>query len=157
MLPTQRELWRLRSTLPRPAALNLAFGLLLDGPFDPSAMEWALQELVNRHEPLRSAHSGPGNGPATEVLSPVDMRLEYVELSSATGSSRVMDLLGRFAKAVDREVEAPPLLRAQCLLLEPDQHLLLLTFNHLAVDGWALELFCREAELLYGARIPLCQ
>jgi hypothetical protein len=152
MLLTQRALCELRFTLPDPSVLNLAFGLLLDGPFDRAAMEWTLQELVRRHEPLRTAYSGTAGSPVAEVAPDAAMALEYEDLSAASGQNHVA-LLDCFRDALRCRVDAPPLLRARCLLLEPDRHVLLLTFNHLAVDGWALELFGREAEQLYAARL----
>jgi len=153
MLLTQRALWKLRSTIPDPTVLNLAFGLLLEGPFDRTSMEWALQELVRRHEPLRTVYSGSVDCPVAEVAPDVDMALEYEEVSGTSGHSRFAGLLNRFREMLHCPIDAPPLLRARCLHLEPDQHVLLLVFNHLAVDGWALELFGREAEQLYAARL----
>jgi hypothetical protein len=153
MLPTQRALWQLQSTLPDRAALNLAFGLLLEGPFDCRAMAFVFQELVKRHEPLRTAYFGQIDRPVEAVVSDVPVTLEYEDLSASAGHRRVRRLLDCFRETSRCHIDAPPLLRARCLLLEPDEHLLLLVFHHLAVDAWGLELFCREAEQLYAARL----
>ncbi|MFC5743635.1 condensation domain-containing protein [Dyella tabacisoli] len=153
MLPTQRALWRLDRTLSDPSVLNLAFGLLLDGPFNVQAMEWTLQELVRRHEPLRTNYSGPAGFPVAEVVSDVRLELEYADLSHLAQETRTAELARSFREAATRRIDTPPLLRAGCVLLEPDLHLLLLTFNHLGVDGWALELLGHEAEQLYSARL----
>ena len=153
MHPTQRALWQMRSDVEDPAPLNLAFGLLLDGPFEARSLEWALQAMILRHESLRTKFYGPANDPVAEVISNVSLSLEYIEASFKTFDDRVAGLLGYFHEASRVRLDTPPLLRAQCLRLEPDQHLLLLTFNHLAVDGWALELFGRETEQLYSAHL----
>jgi len=153
MLSAQRALWNLRSTLPDPTVLNLAFGFLLDGPFDRRSMERALRDLVDRHEPLRTAYAGPGQGPTAEVLPHSPFALEYEDLSGVRSGPYAAGLLEHFKQALHYRIESPPLVRARCLLLEPDRHLLLMVFDHLAVDGWALELVGREIEQLYSARL----
>ena len=88
MLPTQRALWELQSAPSDPAALNLAFGLLLDGPFDCAAMEWTLQELVRRHEPLRTVYSGPVDRPVMEVVPDTTLTLPCEDVPVTSGRSR---------------------------------------------------------------------
>src|SRR5215510_13393596 len=100
MLPTQRALWKLRCTLRDPTVLNLAFGLLLDGPFDRMAMEWVLRELVRRHQPLRTAYSGPADCPAVEVASDPDIQLEYEDASATADGRHIGELHDHFHKAM---------------------------------------------------------
>ena len=153
LLATQRALWRLDQTLDDPSVLNLAFGLLLEGPFDVAAMEWTVSELLKRHEPLRLNCSGPVDAPAAFVQPEAPPVFEFKDLSGLAPEKRTAQLAAACKAAARQRIDGAPLLRVECLLLEPDQHVLLMVFHHLSVDGWALDLFCQEAEQLYAARL----
>src|SRR6266576_1338738 len=99
MLATQRALWKLRFRLPDPSPLHLAFGLLLDGPLDRVAMEWTFQELVRRHEPLRTLYSGSEKCPKCEILPDATVDFQYEDVSELLGRDRACKLLESFANA----------------------------------------------------------
>ncbi|HEU4655545.1 MAG TPA: condensation domain-containing protein [Steroidobacteraceae bacterium] len=146
MLPTQRALLKTRNALVEPHALSLLFGFLLEGPLDQSALRLTFQDLVRRHEPLRACYLDSATFSDTQLQN----EGEFGFRSAPISHTQVWSILREWARLA---FNAPPLLRAMCVNLAPDEHLLLLAFDHLAIDGWGLELLAAEAEQLYAAHL----
>ncbi|MBX6388466.1 MAG: amino acid adenylation domain-containing protein, partial [Frankia sp.] len=132
----------------------------LVGPMDAAALRRALDALVARHEPLRSAFHQRVDG---ELLTVVAERAEvpWREIDLAAGADTAApadgpDPLARAAEAVAAEDRAarfdlatPPLLRATLLRLAAERHQLVLTLHHLVADGWSVPLIIRDLLALY--------
>jgi hypothetical protein len=157
ILRTQRALWKQQSRTRDLSALQLRYALLLDGPFDADCLERALQDLVARHEPLRTSFHGQPHHLHAEVMDEAAFTLERSGCDRSETSLSGGDLRSAVARFFEQRIDAGAALRSGCIQLEPDKHLLLLNFDHTAVDGWSLEILCREAELLYAAHLARCR
>jgi hypothetical protein len=153
ILGTQRALWRAQTRLLDRSPLNLAFGLLLDGPLALDALERALRGIVARHEPLRTEFGAAAGELSAGILPEARIDLTRVDLTSLAPELQDEYVRRECSRVAADCIDSAPLMRARCLLLEPDRHALLLNFNHIAVDGWSLEIFGREVETLYSAAL----
>ncbi|ASW55467.1 non-ribosomal peptide synthetase [Plantactinospora sp. KBS50] len=135
----QRRLWALHRVNGPDASYNLPLLLDLDGPLDLAALRAALDDLVARHEPLRTVLVERDGEPHPV---PGDAR---VHLEVAAGDPRQA-----IRKPFDLASEPP--LRARLYRVGPGRHALLLVVHHIAGDEWSLTPLLDDLATAYAAR-----
>jgi amino acid adenylation domain-containing protein/non-ribosomal peptide synthase protein (TIGR01720 family) len=143
----QQRLWFLEQQQGPNPTYNLPIAVQLTGDLNRAALARCLDEIVARHEALRTVFEKE-EGRARQVVLPMlnlDLRSEDVatqaELSSriASESRRAFDL------------ETGPLIRAVLYALAPQSHILLITVHHIVSDGWSMGVMIREVSSIYAA------
>jgi amino acid adenylation domain-containing protein/natural product biosynthesis luciferase-like monooxygenase protein len=151
----QQRLWFLDRLEPGGSTFNIPIALRIEGALDVRALEHAFQEVVRRHEALRTVFIDLPEGPAQVVLSGVEPRLTVEDL-------RVLPVDVREQEARRLEVDEArrpfdlstgPLLRATLLRVHDAEYLLLLTMHHITSDGWSMGVLVREVVSLYAAHV----
>ncbi len=151
----QERLWLVAQLTPGSTAYNLSGVLRLSGPFDArdlAALVWSLNQIVRRHEVLRSAYPVTRGGVPVQVAAPfVSFDLPLVDVSAgvaaAAAAARVAAALGSRPFDLGRG----PLLRMALVRLGPQEHRLILVLHHIVADGWAVGVFLRELAALHRA------
>ncbi|MFI0825157.1 condensation domain-containing protein [Streptomyces roseolus] len=147
----QQRLWFMQQIDPGTTLYNVPTVLHLRGPLDPAALGAALDALVARHEVLRTTYAAPGGRPYQVVAPPAPVPLPYTDVSGhpepAAEAGRLADEEARWVF----DLAAAPPLRARLVRVADREHRLVLTFHHIAVDGWSLDVLHRELGALYGA------
>jgi amino acid adenylation domain-containing protein len=148
----QQRLWFLDQMAPGNPAYNLPRAYRLRGPLDEAALQYALDELVRRHESLRTVFAFRGGEPVQVITpaAPVAIAREDAsgEADPGAAAARLVaaESLHRF------DLAAGPLFRAGLARLADGEHLLLLNMHHVVGDGWSTSVLLRELGALYGAR-----
>ncbi|HTU50732.1 MAG TPA: amino acid adenylation domain-containing protein [Acidobacteriaceae bacterium] len=132
-------------------AYNESFRLTLDGVLDQNALQQAWQALIARHDALRMSLV-----PARDkmrVHPHFEIPIQEVDLSghSAAEQRSLLDALIAAEGREPFELVQGPLLRAQCVKLAADKHLLVITGHHLICDGWTVNVIVDELGELYSA------
>jgi len=149
----QQRLWFLDELQGQSAAYNVHLGLWLRGPLDLPSLRASLQEMVNRHDSLRTSFSLEGD----ELRQVVARNLT---LSAPVDDLNLTDSSESYAEAyrlAQLEVEAPfnlhkaPLFRARVFRVTPNDHVLLCTMHHIITDSWSIQILARELSAVYGA------
>ncbi len=150
---SQQRLWFLEQMEPELTAYNMPYAWMLRGPLDPEALRRALEEVVRRHEPLRTSFTMIDQQPVQLISSIERFELPLQDLSSLPPQQRQAEIVERCRLEAERPFDLSDdlLLRAALLRLSGDEHVLLLTMHHIASDGWSLTVLWREVELLYDA------
>ncbi|UNO38593.1 condensation domain-containing protein [Streptomyces sp. MST-110588] len=143
----QRRMWLMDRLGRSGAAYHVPFATRVRGPFSPDALGRALSGLVRRHEVLRTRYGQRDGEPYQEVMPAAPVPVDVV-----TDPGDPEHLL-RQAAAVPFDLAAGPVLRALVLRHGPEDHTVLLTFHHVAVDGWSLGVVTRELSALYRAEL----
>src|SRR5436305_917173 len=115
----QRRLWFLDQLEPGSAVYNIAGAIDLAGPLDGAALAHALDEIVRRHEALRTSFAVANAEPVQVVAPPFPLAPPVVDLAALPPAARE-DAAARLAAAEARgpfDLSRPPLARA--LLLRP--------------------------------------
>src|SRR6185369_2561186 len=149
----QQRLWFLEQLEPGQATYHVPLVVRLDGPLMASALAAAWQQVVGRHEALRT-HVGVQAGVAGQVIEAASRgRLAQVDLrplgAAAAGVAR--GVLETAAQA-RFELERGPLVRAALVRVAETRHVLGLTLHHLVGDGWSWGVLLRELGALYAAQ-----
>ncbi len=148
----QQGIWFVHQLDPRRSAYNVPFTWRLLGPLNAEHLRWSLEQIVHRHEPLRTVFKLEGGLPASRVLPLNHFQLPLLD-SRALESPAPGDVESRIAEEVERpfDLERDVLLRALLLRSSPQDHALVLTVHHAAFDGWSLGVLWRELQALYAA------
>jgi hypothetical protein len=146
----QQRLWFLDQLVPNSPLYNVPLGARILGPLDVPALEKALQNIVARHEPLRTRFECQGETPTQVVSSQVDFKLRVIEAANASeAEAAVREELKRPFNLIGAE----PLLRATLVRVEAGEHLLALSLHHIVADEWSLKILFRELEEFYKAQV----
>ncbi|ALN78402.1 non-ribosomal peptide synthetase [Lysobacter antibioticus] len=143
----QQRLWFLHQLQGPSATYNIPLALHLQGELDADALERALNDLIARHESLRSIVPLTDT-PQQCVLDRAELRLATTELDE---SDLPAALNAAVAHAFDLSRELP--LRAQLFRLAPQRHALLLLLHHIAGDGASLAPLARDLACAYASRL----
>ena len=149
----QQRLWFLDLFDSESRAYNISFALEVKGALNCEALEASLHEIVRRHEVLRCRLVNVEGSPRAFPGTGADWRLERAEFRGTKGLN-VDEWIGRMAKEESTrrfDLAAGLLFRAMLLQIADHDHVLLLTFHHVAVDGWAIGLFVQELCCVYVA------
>ena len=149
----QQQLWFLEQLEPGNPVYNRPAFFRLTGRLDVAALEQSLNEIVQRHEILRTTFSSLDGRPFQRISPCQSLHLPVVDLS---GLSRTA-LEAEARRLAAEEAQQPfdlahgPLLRATLLWLGDEEHLLLLTLHHIVFDGWSQGVLLQELTALYAA------
>jgi hypothetical protein len=149
----QQRLWLIERMGFGGNAYNTPANVRLQGPLDPLVLRASLQELINRHEALRTRFEETEGSPAQQVLSPPRYELPEVDLSHQAPEEREREL-GRLTleeNARPFDLSRGLLLRSRLFRMDATDHVLVSTFHHIASDGWSLDLYLKELVALYPA------
>jgi amino acid adenylation domain-containing protein len=150
----QERLWFLEQLQPGTAIYNIPLALELAGEIDAGALTRSINELIARHDALRTVFGVREGLPVQTVLPRVTIALEVTTCTGATGGER----LAHAQRLADAEAQRPfdlargPLLRA-ALYRMGARSLLLLVIHHIAADAWSLGIVTRELAALYQAAV----
>ncbi|HET8781192.1 MAG TPA: amino acid adenylation domain-containing protein [Pyrinomonadaceae bacterium] len=149
----QQRLWFLDQVVPGNPAYNIQAAVRLSGSLNVAAFRATLNQIVQRHEILRTTFVMIDGLPAQVVGAIAEVPLEVRDLSTLP--------LFRQGQAVQRlaseEARKPfdltqgPLLRATLLPLTETEHVLLLSMHHIVADGWSIGVLVQEVAALYPA------
>ncbi|HLL70296.1 MAG TPA: amino acid adenylation domain-containing protein [Pyrinomonadaceae bacterium] len=150
----QQRLWFLDQYEPESAAYNIPAAVRLSGALDFAALERTFDEVVRRHESLRTSFAVAADGEARQEIAPsLKMKLPLVDLRRMPEREREAAVQRMAAEEARRpfDLSNVPLLRASLLQLEEREHVLLLTMHHIVSDGWSMAVLIREVATLYEA------
>ncbi|ASW55466.1 hypothetical protein CIK06_16735 [Plantactinospora sp. KBS50] len=145
--PAQHRLW-LHHQLNGPGpTYNVAFALRLTGPLDVAALRAALDDLLDRHESLRTVFPTVEDRPVQRVLATARPRWQFAECAEA-------DLAGRLTEAAGYgfDLAGELLVRPHLFTLGPDRHVLLLLLHHIVTDEWSEGRLVADLGTAYAAR-----
>ena len=150
----QQRLWFLDQLEPGSSAYLIPSLRILTGKLDLHALRGSVEDLIARHEILRTTFQAHHGSPV-QVIHPVGgLDLPLIDLQGLSPQHQELQQhhLAKQEAQQPCSLEQGPLLRLRLVRREPQQHLLLLTLHHIIFDGWSDEIFFRELSTLYQAR-----
>jgi len=146
----QQRLFLLQQRDPHSPAYNIMMGLRLKGPLDVPTLGRALQQVLMRHEALRTYFGGRPVQPVQLVSDSARIDLAVVEALIETGQDDCIRSLARAELNKPFRLSEAPLLRAVLLRITGSDHVLLLVAHHIVCDGQSIGLIATEALRLYA-------
>ncbi len=150
---SQQRLWFIDQLAPGNPIYNIPSAFRLEGELDIAALEQAINEVIVRHEVLRTSFMNL-NGEPIQIIAPrLKLSLPVInltELDPQQAEEQVMALARQEAQR-PFDLRRPPLLRATLIKLNRYEHVALLTLHHIIADGWSIGILIRELAILYQA------
>lgn len=148
---SQKEIW---ASVQMGDAANCAYNesqsLRLRGELDVKVFQSAVEELVQRHEALRTTFSTNGN--ILCIVASRQIEIPIIDLSSL----ELQEQQEKLASILRQEVEQPfdlehgPLFQAKIVKLHLQEHLAILTAHHIICDGWSWAVLMPDLGKLYS-------
>ncbi|MEG4044871.1 amino acid adenylation domain-containing protein [Microcoleus sp. Pol17_C1] len=149
----QQRLWFLDQLQPGNPAYNIPAAVRLQGALNVAVLEQTFQEIIKRHEALRTTFKSVEGRPAQVIISSFNFTLPIVNLRDLSQAEREAEAMRLAAEEARQPFDLTkwPLLRVTLLHLDETEYLLLLTVHHIVADGWSMGVLVREVAALYEA------
>ncbi|MES2938183.1 MAG: amino acid adenylation domain-containing protein [Pseudomonadota bacterium] len=152
----QEGLWFLGQYDSGSGAYNLSLAFRIVGDFQPQACEWALNQLVARHQALRTRIVLRDGQPWQSVAPEATIALHRESFAAQDDAGQQLERARQSVRAQARRPfdlarELP--VRAAVFSSGARQHVLVLVVHHIVSDGWSLGVLVRELSELYSARV----
>jgi amino acid adenylation domain-containing protein/FkbH-like protein len=151
----QQRLWFLDQLEPQNPIYNVSFINRLHGPLQAEALHASLNEIVRRHETLRTRFDRAGTNPVQEICPWRELPMEVIDLTSVPREQREQEARRLATEEVQRpfDLKQGYLLRASLFKLAEDDHALVVNTHHIVSDRWSLGVLGQELAALYEAHI----
>jgi acyl carrier protein len=158
----QQRLWLLDQFQPGSAFYNMPLVMQIDGPLDTAALEHSLNEILRRHEILRTTFASINGEPAQVIAPELRLLLAHTSVEELPAAEREAAALRLVIAEAQRpfDLQHGPLVRGLLVRLSEQSHMLALTLHHIVFDGWSMSIMLREIVAIYhavvaGAPLPL--
>ncbi len=158
----QQRLWFLWQLDPASTAYHIQHAMRLTGSLDKQAFHMSFQNLVERHESLRTVFQIPATGLVEQVIQPAS-RLAVIDIDLLD-----RDILQREERAAEEarrialfpfDLTQGPLLRVALIRIAEQEHIIVIVMHHIISDGVSMQILLNEFAAYYQAHIrakPAC-
>ncbi|MEG4966340.1 amino acid adenylation domain-containing protein [Microcoleus sp. B6-A1] len=149
----QQRLWFLDQLVPNNPFYNVPAALRLTGSLNFSALQQTFNEIVRRHEALRTTLAVVSGQPVQRIAAAFHLPINVVDLRSLPKESRQTEANRLTAQEAQRSFNLSNdlLLRVTLLQLDDAEYLLMLNMHHIVSDGWSIGVLIQELGALYTA------
>ncbi|SDY30432.1 amino acid adenylation domain-containing protein/natural product biosynthesis luciferase-like monooxygenase domain-containing protein, partial [Myxococcus xanthus] len=148
----QQRLWYLQQLDPSSTAYNNGSSFRLTGPLNVEALQAALNEVVQRHEVLRTTYQLTEEGAVQLIHAEGSLPMPVEDVPGETPEAREAEMLRRCAAlgALPFDLDKGPVARAVLLRMGLEEHVLSLMQHHVISDAWCTLVLGRELSVLYA-------
>ncbi|HEY9812314.1 MAG TPA: condensation domain-containing protein, partial [Candidatus Sericytochromatia bacterium] len=149
----QQRLWFIDQLVPRNYFYNVPTALRLKGSLNFLALEQTLNEIVSRHESLRTRFKIVDEQPVQVIYPSLNIPLTVVDLQDLSFDKRQAEA----KKIIVAESERPfnlsseALVRSLLIRIQENEHILVLNLHHIVCDDWSIGVLSKELSLIYTA------
>lgn len=148
----QEEFWFLHKIQPDCLALNVPSAYMINGPLNVNALEKALNEIIKRHENLRTCFREIDGEPMQYILPRIEFKLPIIYLQHVEREKQ----LTMVKKILSAKTFKPfdfsnsPLFRIALVKLAEEKHIIWWVMHHILNDGYGTTVFINEIKELYS-------
>ena len=146
---SQQRQWVEDQLQPGNTANNLFYAFHLSGPLNVTVLEASFQQIVTRHEILRTTFKRIDSQPFQMIAPSLSVSMPIVDIPAKSYTE--VNHLAREEAQRPFDLSVGPLMRCTLLRLTETEHILLLTMHHIISDGWSIGVLFREIVLLSQA------
>ncbi len=149
---SQQQIWVIDQIKPGNLAYNLPVGFRLKGELNIEILEKSFNEIIKRHETLRTTFCLIENQPKQLIHPECLIKIKIVDLSGYSGQELEIQLNNSIRKEVTRPFDLTrlPLIRGVTFKLSDSEYIFLLNIHHIITDGWSTAIIFRELSELYN-------
>ncbi|MEH2215454.1 amino acid adenylation domain-containing protein [Nostoc sp.] len=147
----QQRLWFLNQMEPDNPFYNISRAVLLKGLLNVAALEQSINEIVRRHEVLRTSFTDVDGRAVQQIASALNIKLPIIDLGKLSPEEQEVEVR-QLASSQARQafnLTEDALLRTSLLRLDEEEYVLVFTIHHIVADGWSAGVIVREVAALY--------
>ncbi|MEN2773557.1 condensation domain-containing protein [Acetivibrio clariflavus] len=148
----QERFWFLNKIEPNSLALNTFSAYMIYGNLNVEALEKTFNEIINRHENLRTTFGEIDGKPVQFVLPTIEFRLPVIDIQGDDRNNQNLEV-ERILSTKSYEpfdLSKGPLIRVLLIKLSEDEHIIWWGMHHIINDGWGSTVLIREIKELYS-------
>jgi amino acid adenylation domain-containing protein len=151
----QQRLWFLEQLQPGSSAYNMSWALRIDGELHSDLFEDSLNEVIKRHEALRTTFDLVSDKPV-QVIDPC-LRVNITKVDFKPSCQSMLDQ--ELCRIFEREAKRPfdfkrgPLIRASLFQTDANRFVFFFAIHHIVFDGWSFDIFVTELFSIYLALV----
>lgn len=151
----QQRLWFLEQIEPGGPVYVVVAAVRLAGRLEVEALRRAFNQVIERHEVLRTQIVMKDEAPIQEILERVELQLEEIDLGHVEPGKRLQEAQLQLQRMSGEgfDLARAPLLRARLLKLHEQEHWLVFSMHHIVSDGWSMGVLLRELKEFYQSQI----
>lgn len=145
----QQSLWFLWQLAPKSAAYNVAFTCRICSPINVTTLQKSFQNTLDRHPQLRSKFFKQDNNVVQQIH-----QTQFTDFQQINASTwREQELEQRVFQEYQQpfNIENDSIMRVRLFSCSQQEHILLVTIHHIAVDAWSVLLLIEELITVYLA------
>jgi amino acid adenylation domain-containing protein len=146
----QQRLWFFDQLMPGATVYNLSMPLAMKLDLNIRALERALNEIVRRHEVLRTSFISIDGRPVQVITPELQLPLPIHDLRNHPEKDVEAARLAAEEGALPFDIKKAPLIRTRLVRLDDPDYILLLTMHHIVSDAWSINVFFQELNILYN-------
>ncbi|RAJ77625.1 non-ribosomal peptide synthase protein (TIGR01720 family)/amino acid adenylation domain-containing protein [Chitinophaga dinghuensis] len=152
---SQKRIWVLSQFENSSVAYNMSGAYVFEGDLDVAALEYSLQQLVARHESLRTLFREDVDGIRQFILTAdiAAFRMQFQDLRTAADAAHTADEQVRKSMAEPFQLSEDLPIRAELLQLEDNKWVFLFTMHHIICDYWSMMILVKELWTLYNSQV----
>ena len=149
----QERLWFLDQLAPESVAYNICIPFRITGRLNVSALEQTINEIVRRHEVLRTTFVAIHGRPVQRIASSLKLDTAIVDLEMLTApqGEQVVQRLVYGGNHRPFNLAEGPLVQTSLFRLGSEEHVLMMRLHHIIFDAWSMQMLVQEAEQIYRA------
>lgn len=151
--PAQQGLWLQEKLAPGNPFYIVPLAIRLEGLLNFPALSRSVNELISRHEILRTRFVESAGRPVQVIREQLELVIPLVNLQGCAAESQQQEIQKLISAEANQlfNLSAGPLLRATVLRVDSRQHIFLLSIHHIVTDGWSMSVLAQELTTLYAA------
>jgi amino acid adenylation domain-containing protein len=148
---SQSHLWHTEKYYAGDRAANSPVTLKLTGSLSPKILEQSFNEIICRHEILRTTFPIVEGEPIQNIYPFLNVPLETIDLQHLPNAERVVEAEKIIREAMNHcfDLATAPLIKTVLIQISDEEQWLLILMHHLITDGWSYGVFMQELETLY--------
>jgi amino acid adenylation domain-containing protein/non-ribosomal peptide synthase protein (TIGR01720 family) len=149
----QQTMWDAQQFYPDSCAANSPIALRFTGELSPEVLEYSINEIIRRHEILRTTFTIKEGQPVQVIAPSLTLLLKIVDLQDLPAAEREASAQKLAAEEFQHhfDLASGPLIKTTLLRLTQEEHWLLITMHHIITDGWSFGILLQELGTLYNA------
>ena len=147
----QQRLWFIDQLEPGNTQYNIPVAFRMVGSLDTRVLEQVVEEIVQRHESLRTVFATRDEEPIQVVVPELRVTPQFIDLRTIPDSRRADEAKRRMIESASQSFDlvCGPLMRVTVLRLHETEWWIVLTLHHIISDGWSMSVLAREVISLY--------
>ncbi|NJP21135.1 MAG: hypothetical protein HC763_21455 [Hydrococcus sp. CRU_1_1] len=147
-------MWFIAQLEPDNLFYNQPTALRLSGQLNIVVLKQSLEEIIRRHETLRTTFRTTPTGKTTQIINPAgEILLPIISLEQLNQTTQEKEIQNLASQEAQRpfNLEQDSLIRLSIIKLNPSEHIVLFTTHHIVSDGWSFGILVKEIATLYQA------